>query len=122
MAHTIVHFEIPANDPEKLASFYTQLFGWKIEKRPGPMEYWRITMGESEAGVNGGLMRRQDPRQIPTNYISVESVEAFSQKVVSLGGKVIVPKMAVPQMGYFTTCLDPDGNCFALWEDNPQAG
>ena len=29
---TVVHFEIPAEDVEKLKSFYTKLFGWKIEK------------------------------------------------------------------------------------------
>jgi len=32
--HGVVHFEIPADDPEKLAAFYTQLFGWRIEKFP----------------------------------------------------------------------------------------
>ncbi|MDP2660146.1 MAG: VOC family protein [Dehalococcoidia bacterium] len=30
MNRTIVHFEIPANDPEKLAAFYRGLFGWKM--------------------------------------------------------------------------------------------
>ena len=36
--HTIVHFEIPANDAEKLRRFYTELFGWRIEKTAGPMD------------------------------------------------------------------------------------
>jgi predicted enzyme related to lactoylglutathione lyase len=40
--HTIVHFEIPADDVEKLRKFYSDLFGWKIEKTPSPMEYWMI--------------------------------------------------------------------------------
>jgi len=49
MDHTIVHFEIPANNPEKLSAFYKDLFGWKIEKtKMGPTnlaaeaEYWVI--------------------------------------------------------------------------------
>jgi predicted enzyme related to lactoylglutathione lyase len=29
---TIVHFEIPADDIERSKKFYTDLFGWKIEK------------------------------------------------------------------------------------------
>jgi predicted enzyme related to lactoylglutathione lyase len=29
---TIVHFEIPADDIERARKFYTDLFGWKIEK------------------------------------------------------------------------------------------
>ncbi len=36
---TIVHFEIPTDDLERAKRFYTELFGWKIEKYPGPMEY-----------------------------------------------------------------------------------
>ncbi|MFQ5880107.1 MAG: VOC family protein, partial [Dehalococcoidia bacterium] len=73
MAHTVVHFEIPANDPEKLADFYRQAFGWQIEKTEGLMEYWFIqtvpvdAQGRpTEPGVNGGMMRRQAPEQAPT--------------------------------------------------------
>ena len=29
---TLVHFEIPADDVERSRKFYTDLFGWKIEK------------------------------------------------------------------------------------------
>lgn len=36
---TICHFEIPAEDIERAKKFYTELFGWKIEKYPVPMEY-----------------------------------------------------------------------------------
>lgn len=42
MYHAIIHFEIPAENVEKLRKFYTQLFGWKIEKTEGPVDYWSI--------------------------------------------------------------------------------
>jgi predicted enzyme related to lactoylglutathione lyase len=29
---TIVHFEVPADDVERSKKFYSDLFGWKIEK------------------------------------------------------------------------------------------
>lgn len=70
MAHTIVHFEIYADDPPKLAEFYRRLFGWKIEKTPMPGgEYWMIgtvptdpsTGLPKEPGVNGGMMKRPMP-------------------------------------------------------------
>jgi uncharacterized protein len=32
---TIVHFEIPADDIDRAKKFYSDLFGWKIEKWPG---------------------------------------------------------------------------------------
>ncbi|MCW4053823.1 MAG: hypothetical protein NWE84_02730 [Candidatus Bathyarchaeota archaeon] len=53
MDHTIIHFEIPATDVEKLKKFYTGLFGWNIEKYPGPMEYWMIqTVPADEKGMS----------------------------------------------------------------------
>ena len=32
MDHTIVHFEIPADHPERATKFYRELFGWEIQK------------------------------------------------------------------------------------------
>ena len=121
MHRTIVHFEIPADDPQALAEFYRQLFGWKIEKQPGPMEYWLLGTAPEGEGVNGGMYRREKPDQVPVNYIGVESVDEFSQKVERLGGQIVVPKQAVPQMGYWAMALDPQGNVFALWESDPNA-
>jgi hypothetical protein len=43
---TIVHFDIPADDPEQAKSFYGKLFGWKFERPMEAMEYYLM---ESEA-------------------------------------------------------------------------
>jgi predicted enzyme related to lactoylglutathione lyase len=118
-----VHFEIPANDLEKLKKFYQNLFGWKIEKMPGEMEYWGIqTVPVDEKGmplspgVNGGMMKKQMPEQKPVNYISVESVDEYLKKAASLGGQIIVPKMEIPAMGWWGMALDPEGNQVGLFE------
>jgi predicted enzyme related to lactoylglutathione lyase len=122
--HTIVHFEIPADDVEKLSKFYSKLFGWKIIRMPGPVEYWGIkTVPTDEEGmllrngVNGGMMKRQNSEHKPVNYIAVESVDEYSKKIEELGGRVIVPKMAVPGVGWWAMALDPDGNQFAIIEE-----
>jgi len=121
--HTIIHFEIPADDVEKLRKFYTELFGWKIEKTPGPVDYWMIeTVPVDEKGmpirpgVNGGMMKRQHPEHKPVNYIAVESVEKYTKRIEALGGKVLVPKMEVPGICWFALALDPEGNQFAIME------
>ena len=123
MDHTIVHFEIPAENLEKLKKFYSDLFGWKIEKMPGGMEYYGIqTVPVDEKGmpmrpgVNGGMMKRERPEHKPVNYISVESVDEYSKKVVQLGGQIIVPKMEIPGMGWWALASDPDGNQIGLFE------
>lgn len=122
--HTIVHFDIPADDAEKLSKFYSELFGWKIEKTPGPMDYWTIeTVPVDEKGmptrpgVNGGMMKRQHPEHKPVNYIAVESVDEYSKKIEELGGKVIPPKQEVPGIGWWALALDPEGNHFAIFQN-----
>jgi predicted enzyme related to lactoylglutathione lyase len=51
-----------------------------------------------------------------TNYISVESVEEYSKKVVSLGGKIVVSKMEIPGLGWWALALDPEVNHFGMVE------
>jgi len=121
--HTIVHFEIPADDVEKLKKFYSGLFGWKIEKTAGPVEYWMIeTVPVDEKGnavrpgVNGGIMKRQHPEHKPVNYVAVESIDDYLKKIEALGGKMIVSKMEVPGVGWWALALDPEGNQFAILE------
>ena len=46
---SIVWFEIPADNVERAKKFYGDLFGWKIEKFPGPMDYWHIDTGGADA-------------------------------------------------------------------------
>lgn len=121
-AANIVWFEIPADDLKRARSFYSKLFGWKLTKFPMPMEYWHIDTGGPDASPDGGLMARQDPRQPITNYIMVESVDKSAAKVTKLGGKICVPKRAVPQMGWFVVCQDTENNTFALWEMDEKAG
>ncbi|UCD12887.1 MAG: VOC family protein [Thermoplasmatales archaeon] len=120
---TIIHFDIPADDIERAKKFYTELFGWKIEKAPGPMEYLFIstTNEKGEEGVGGGMTKRDKPHETITNFVDVPSVDEYSVKVEKLGGKVVVPKMTVPNFGYLAVCLDTENNTFGLWESDPNS-
>jgi predicted enzyme related to lactoylglutathione lyase len=118
----VIHFEIPANDPERTASFYKQAFGWKIEKWPGPMEYWMVYTGaEGTPGINGGLLRKQGPVVSTTNTIGVESVDAAVTAVTNAGGKLVMAKTPIPTVGYFAYCQDPEGNLFGVMHADPNA-
>ena len=37
-----IHFEVPADRPERAIAFYEQVFGWQFHKWDGPMPYWLI--------------------------------------------------------------------------------
>ena len=121
MDKTVVHFEIPSDNPEKLSAFYKNLFDWKFEKAPMEgVEYWMITTkaGEDSPGVNGGMMKKMDPNQRPCNYVLVDSVDDYCKKLQSLGGKIVVPKTPIPKMGAFAVALDPENNPFGLFESS----
>src|SRR3990172_1844198 len=55
----VVHFEISADNPERAVKFYHNVFGWKITRWDGPMDYWIITTGrDKEPGINGGMIKK----------------------------------------------------------------
>ena len=133
MDHTIVHFEIPADQPERAVKFYQELFGWNVEHYEGTaaggIDYWMVrTVPTDEKGmptrpgVNGGLMKRMYPGQAVVNYISVDDVEESTHKAEQLGAKVMMPKSPVPGMGWFAQLTDPEGNIFAIWQTDSSAG
>ena len=121
MAHNIVHFEIPVDDMERAKKFYQGLFGWQIAPAgPGGEDYHLI---ETEEGaLAGGMMKRVMPEQRPVLYVQVESVDGHVEKIKQAGGQVVVPKTAVPTMGWFAQAVDTEGNVFAVWQEDSQAG
>jgi predicted enzyme related to lactoylglutathione lyase len=117
----VTHFEIPANDPDKLAGFYEKVFDWKINKWPGPVDYWLVTTGDGEPGINGGLLRRQHPEQPMVNTITVPSLDAALAGVTGNGGTIAVPRMAVPGVGYLAYFKDPEGTIMGIMEMDASA-
>jgi predicted enzyme related to lactoylglutathione lyase len=118
----VIHFEIPADSPERAAKFYQEVFGWRFQKWEGPMEYWMVTTGaEGKPGINGGLLRRQHPGQGTVNTVDVESVDAAVATVEKNGGKIALPKMAIPGVGYLAYGIDPEGNIFGMMQADSSA-
>jgi hypothetical protein len=117
----VIHFEIPAANPERAAAFYTKAFGWKFEKWPGPMEYWMVVTGtDSAPGINGGLMRN-DTVKTTTNTIGVDSLDKSIETVTKAGGALIMPRTPIPTVGYFAYCQDTEGNLFGMMQADPNA-
>jgi predicted enzyme related to lactoylglutathione lyase len=122
--HTIVHFEIPAKDAKKLMKFYVDLFEWKMEKVQW-MDYWLVETVPVDKqgrplrpGINGGLYQKDKHSQnmTPVNYINVESVDEYVKKIEALGGKIIVPKQEIPDVGWSAIAVDLDGNYFGIFQ------
>jgi len=124
MDHTIIHFEIPANNAQKLSEFYSNLFNWKFVHSPVEgMDYWIILTvpvddkgNTLRFGVNGGMFTKSPEQKDfrPVNYIKVENIDESIKKVKHLGGNILVSKQHVPTVGFIAIGLDPEGNSFGL--------
>jgi uncharacterized protein len=118
------HFEIYTDSPEAVQPFYREIFGWKFQKfEGGPLEYWLITTGpEDQPGINGGITRPREGQSTGTlNTIAVASLDQTISKIEQLGGRICVPKMAIPKVGWLAYAEDPDGNVFGVIEPNTNA-
>jgi predicted enzyme related to lactoylglutathione lyase len=111
----VVHFEIAADEPQRAIDFYAQVFDWRVQKWEGPQDYWLLMTGEGQ-GIDGGLMRRSPEFPPTVNSIDVPSVDDFTQKILANGGKIAVPKMTLPGVGYMAYCTDTEGNIFGIFQ------
>jgi predicted enzyme related to lactoylglutathione lyase len=117
MPGQFVHIEIPADDTEKGREFWGSLFGWQFQSYPGPFEYHMTQIGDQQ----GAAVTNMEPGKRGTRpYFLVEDINAGAARVKELGGEVNEP-MPVPNMGWFSTCTDPHGNEFGLWQNDPSA-
>ncbi len=127
MAGEVVHFEIPYDKPERAKKFYSEVFGWKMKEMP-EMKYTTVSTGPvDEKGmltqpgmINGGMMLRQPKVKSPVVTIAVEDIEKTFEKIESVGGKTLIKKQPVGDMGWSAYAKDSEGNVIGLWQTNPK--
>jgi predicted enzyme related to lactoylglutathione lyase len=129
MSGRVVHFEIPADDGERAATFYTEAFGWSMVGVPG-MDYTMVGTtpsgpdgAPSEVGsINGGMFVRSEefPPRTPIITVDVEDIDASLAKIGELGGTTVSPRMPVDDMGFAAYFKDTEGNVLGLWENARQ--
>jgi len=108
--HNVGHFEIPADKPDDLKRFYSSLFDWQFEKGQ-TRDYWMI----KNAGISGALAPRENPEQMPTMFVAVESIDDHISKAQQLGAKVVKTKQEI-DAGYYAVIEDPQKNTFGIWQ------
>ncbi len=116
----VCHFEIPVDDVERSVKFYTDLFGWSIQKWD-KADYYLVSTGEEGPGINGGLMKRMHPGQPLAVAIDVADVDATCAKIVECGGMIVVPKMSIPTVGYLAYFKDTEGNIHGIMQFDSSA-
>jgi predicted enzyme related to lactoylglutathione lyase len=121
----VIHFELPADDRERMAKFYQTAFGWKTQSLGAEMNDYvlaeTIVSGEdgrpSKPGaINGGFYPRKPdwPEQHPSVVIAVADVRAAMKKVTDAGGKVLGEPMEIPGVGEYVSFIDTEGNRLSM--------
>ena len=124
MSAVITHFEIYGDNDniDKLAEFYREIFGWDIGKVAG-IHYYNINMNEHEPlNLRGGIVAKPFKGHSSwVSYVMVDSIDDVIEKVIKYGGKIIREKEAVPKVAWHAHAADPEGNVFAIYENDPKA-
>jgi predicted enzyme related to lactoylglutathione lyase len=109
--HEVGHFEIPADNIDGLRNFHSSLFGWRFEKGE-TQGYYMI----KNAGISGALMQKENPHQVSTQFVNVESLEDYINKAKQLGARVVKDKQEISD-GYFAVLEDPQKNAIGIWQN-----
>ena len=114
----VIHFEIPADDPEKLSKFYQEVFNWKINKW-GNQDYWLVDAGPKEEPGASGAIYKKDWMTTTVNTINVDDVDAYVEKIKAAGGEIVREPMEIPEVGRHAVAKDPQGNLFGIIKPLP---
>lgn len=116
----VVHFEMPAENPGRLADFYSRTFGWLTREFGSGMDYVLAYTTETDdkgrpqqAGViNGGFYGKRDdwPAQYPSVVIAVGNIQECMRKIGDNGGEVLGEPMEIPGVGLYVSFYDTEKN------------
>ena len=123
--NSVVHFEMPYEDKQRMVDFYAKIAGWKANMLGPEMgEYVVVETAETDpttrmikepGRINGGFFKRTKPEQYPSVVIAVDDIHAAMKAVEEAGGKVLGGQKAgepddIPGIGLYASIIDTEGN------------
>jgi predicted enzyme related to lactoylglutathione lyase len=130
----VVHFEMPYEDKQRMADFYTKVFGWQAQMLGEEMgNYVVVNTAETDdkrmikepGRINGGFFKKTPGHDTPTVVISVDNIQEAMKKVEASGGKVVGGSKPgepdeIPGIGLYIAIVDTEGNKVALLQPSPR--
>lgn len=129
----VVHFEMPAENKDRMVDFYTRVFGWEAERLGPEMgNYIIVKTTETEENgfpkkpgiINGGFFEKTKDNQYPSVVIAVDNIREAMKTVEEAGGKVrggMKPGEPddIPGVGLYCSIIDTEGNRVSMLQPNP---
>lgn len=130
---SVVHFEFPYEDRDRMKAFYEGVFGWQTQSfGPEMGNYVTATttettpdrMVKTPGAINGGFFPKSDDPMThhPSVVIAVNDIREAIRKVNGSGGKVIGDPMMIPGIGEYVSFFDTEGNRVSILQPLPRGG
>jgi uncharacterized protein len=124
MKNKLTHFAIHTDNIERAKSFYEQVFEWGFASY-GPSDFLQIKADKTENGELIGALQSRKYSPVKENIIGLEctirvdNVDEIIKRVQTSGGQILMPKTAIPYVGWIAKFLDTEGNLVcAMQPDN----
>ncbi|MGC4039939.1 MAG: VOC family protein [Flavobacterium sp.] len=123
----VMHFEMPAEDRNRMAVFYSNAFGWKTKMFGEDMgNYVVVTTTETDedgmiknpGAINGGFYPKNDetPDQCPSLVIGVDDIREAMDRIIEAGGKLLGEPVEIPGYGHYVSFYDTEGNRLSIMQ------
>jgi predicted enzyme related to lactoylglutathione lyase len=111
--HPVVHLELHTGNLPRACGFYTELFGWRLERvRMGSGSYLTLDWGN---GIEGGVVEHDTERAMWLPYVEVCDIDGATERAQALGASVILDPREGPA-GWRSVVAAPAGAEVALWQ------
>jgi hypothetical protein len=112
-----------SSDTDKSRAFYEEMFGWKSEDT-GPEYGGYINFLKDDLPI-AGCMHNDGQAGTPDGwsiYLATDDAQAVADATVANGGHVIVPPMAVGELGTMVVLTDAGGAAIGAWQPGLHKG
>jgi len=131
----VVHFEMAAEDKQRMVDFYTNTFGWQAQQLGPEMGNYVVVqttetdengMIKQPGAINGGIYVKGKSEQGTHIVISVDNLQESMEKVKTAGGQILGGQGGsefddIPGVGLYVTFIDTEGNHVGMLQPNTPA-
>jgi|SRR5680860_32955 len=128
--NSVVHFEMPYDNRNRMAKFYESAFGWRTQMLGEDMgSYVLATTTETDengpkkpGAINGGFFQKTPDwlMQYPSIVIAVDDIKESVKKVTHAGGELLGEPMEIPGVGQYASFTDSEGNRVSMLQPIPR--
>ncbi|MBK8955367.1 MAG: VOC family protein [Saprospiraceae bacterium] len=122
----LTHFAIHIDDMERAKNFYGEVFNWGFNAY-GQSDFMQIQSNKSDTGEIVGALQSRIYAPVPDKIIglectfNVEDIDDTIERVKSYGGKMLMPKTVIPNVGWIAKFLDTEGNLICAMQYDSKA-